>query len=115
MDFSAAAERSGSATPIPRWTIPDGFAMSADPEVAYRWDEDGSCLKDACWDMTVTTLYGCPHSLYVELTTLTADDIPVGYTNDKVGSIRAGEQAHMQFETSNEAADKVRIAIVTCD
>ena len=114
MTLSVALERSG-ATPVPRWAIPSGFSLSANPEVAYRWEEGGQCQKASCWHMTVVTFDGCPHSLYVELTTLAHDGTPVAYTNAMVGLFQGGEQAKLRFETTNESADNVRIAMVTCD
>lgn len=101
--------------PAVTWTAPAGFSkFSGDPTVAYRWDDRGSCTFDSCWHMTVVTKDGCPTSLYVELTTLTPSGTVVGYTNDTVGAVRAGEQAKLNFENLDEGASKARIAEVAC-
>ena len=101
-------------TPAPGFTIPDGFSLSSDPELAYRWDVGWTCVKAPCWHMTVTTVNGCPFGGHIRLTMFTANDIPLGDADDRFGPIRAGEKAYLTFEASDERAAKVRIGKVTC-
>lgn len=94
------------------WVAPSGFTLY-DESTAFRWDDTGDCIIGGCWHMTLVTLNGCPNSLYVELTTLSSGGTVVGYTNDTVGELKAGEQAKLNFENPDKA-DKARISKVSC-
>jgi hypothetical protein len=112
-----AAPTERPAATVEAWSVPAGFTKVAGETIAYRWDETPNCsIADTCWGLEVVSKHGCPDGLYVELTTLTAGGDVVGYANDTVGSVRAGETAILSFDNfeRDEGATKARIGEVSC-
>lgn len=106
-----------ATTGVTSWDIPAGFERAvADPDIAYRWMENPTCLLDSCWGLEVVAREGCPGGLYIELTTLTPDGTVVGFTNDSVGSVSYGGKARMVFDNvdRDQGATKARVDEISC-
>ena len=98
--------------------VPTNFtAWDGDSNVAWRWleaDEFECDYGDGCWGIMVTSRDGCPSSLYAELTLFDNDGVQVGYTNENVGSLYSGDKAKLIFTSFEEAAEKGRLAEISC-
>ena len=86
--------------------IPDGFTDGG-AGVAARWatpDESLECPSfwSACATAMIYAYESC--DVYMKVNILDADGIVVGWTNDTVGFVRAGEYAKAQFHTAEESA-----------
>lgn len=104
-------------TPVAPWW-PDDFTLSTDPNVAVRFMDqrefDCTYSGSRCLGMLVVSRDGCPTSLYVELTLLDSDATAIGYTNDSLGALRAGERGRLIFDVFDDDAADGRIADVSC-
>lgn len=77
---------------------PENFDGYGD-NLAYRWStfEGGwPCNSCSFWKMTVMTKDGCPGGIYAELNILKGGTV-VGWTNDRIASLRASQTAVMEF------------------
>lgn len=77
---------------------PENFDGYGD-NLAYRWStfEGGwPCNSCSFWKVTVMTKDGCPGGIYAELNILKGGTV-VGWTNDRIASLRAGQTAVMEF------------------
>ena len=109
-----------SATPVPPtplagWTIPGGFAMAqVDSEFAFRVDGLKPCERFSCFHMTLITAHGCPHALYVEVEGLDSGGAVSTHMDDRVGSVRADQEAKLRFKSVLATVTDVRISRVSC-
>jgi hypothetical protein len=105
-----------TSAPTPAGTT--SFVWAADPTISWRWLDDGefSCDYDgaACWGMLVTASAGCPRGLYAEVTILDRSKVAIGYTNDTVGALNAGQQARLVFESFDEGATYAQPSDLSC-
>jgi hypothetical protein len=97
---------------------PRGFD-SYDSDSAYRFlsgkKGEYRCTYSGayCWGIEFVSRTGCDN-LYVELTILDSTGRNIGFTNDTTSGVRAGERVVLIFDTFDSAADKARIAEVSC-
>lgn len=97
---------------------PRGF-KGASSEAAMRWRNNTSCgikgLGGYCWGMDVVTRNDCPSMLYVEASILDGGKV-IGFTNDTVGSIDAGQiaEVELQFFESGRGSLTAHISHVNC-
>lgn len=110
---SRADPRAPAATVEANW-IPAGFLRSPESSVAYRWIDGQTCLLDSCWGIEAIARDGCPSSLYIELSIEDTAGTAVGYTNDTVSSLKAGQRAKFTFENSEDTGQKARVTKVSC-
>jgi len=101
------------------WTPPEGFTVwREDPLVAYRWlsgDLDCPSYSDGCWQIEVIARDGCPDGLYAAMNKIGANDTVVGYTNDSLPAIEAGQRARLTFTASADDGEaKGRVAEIHC-
>lgn len=111
-----SAPRATAQVAASAW-MPSGFTLSSDTNVGYRWLKEGEfrCeFADRCWGLMVVTRAGCPSNLYVELSIADAAGRAVGFTNDTVGSVRAGQEARMIFDNFETGGRRASIADVSC-
>jgi len=75
---------------------PKGFSEIEDG-LAIKWTNDRCSInRGYCWTMEVISDFGCPNGLYVEVNVLQGRTVE-GYTNDLLGSLKAGQKAKMEF------------------
>lgn len=116
---STKPDKTPRPTATPRATADPlaGFEpYSGDPTILYRYlkKREYSCgFYDRCDAMYVIPLNGCPTSLYVELNEL-SNGVVVGFTNDTVGSVAAGQAARLTFPILDPSADQVQLTQVAC-
>lgn len=91
--------------------------QSSDPTILCKFLKPSQFTCDyqllGCYGMYVVPEYGCPTSLYVELDEL-SNGVVIGYTNDAVGGVQAGEAARMIFDIIDNGTNSVRINQVSC-
>ena len=109
-----AASMGMSTTAEEEWATV-GFS-ELNSQVAWRWASDeASCGRGpwGCWALEVEVQYGCS-SLYAEVTVLDEDDRAIGYANDTIPGVKAGQRALLQFESYEKAAESARLNKITC-
>jgi hypothetical protein len=71
---------------------------SGTDKIAYKWVERGyDCYKCYQWDINVISKQGCSSSLYAKVN-IEKSGIAVGWTNDSLGSLDAGQVGQMRFQ-----------------
>jgi hypothetical protein len=106
--------------PAAEFWQPSGYQLADDePSVAWRWMEKGEfdCRYggSGCWGIEAIARYGCPNSLYVELSLLDSAGTAIGYTNDAIGAVAPQQHAKLLFDTFEDGAQKARITQVSCN
>lgn len=65
--------------------------------VAFKWtDESCGSNYGYCWTMRVVSEDGCYGGLYAEVN-ISQNDVIVGYSNDSLGSLPAGDVGRLEF------------------
>lgn len=100
------------------WAPPEGFTYWRDDgTVAWRWVEGLDCpsYSDGCWHVDVVTRDGCPDGVYVSLNKLNADETVVGYTNDTLPVLEAGQVGRLTLTASSDDGEvSGRVAEIDC-
>lgn len=100
---------------VPSWTPPAGYTQF-DAGTAYQWVANPKCTYStgSCWGALVVSRNACPNGLYGEISLIDASGTAIGYTNDDVGAVAAGQTARMTFDTFNTAASKAKLTKISC-
>lgn len=107
-----------STTTTQAWN-PSGYTVvSPSDGIAMRWLEDNEfdCdyQGDWCWGMEVISRWGCPSSLYVEISIKNKSGVNIGWTNDTAQGLGAGQKAQLIFGTYESQAETASLAEVSC-
>ena len=73
-----------------------------------------TCGDYSCWGVYAITRYGCPSSLYAEVSLLDAGDVQVGYTNDTPGAVAPLQKVRLKFDDIDGSARTARLAQLNC-
>ncbi len=96
------------------WTPPTGFETTTqDATVAVQWGSGCDASFEGCWVLDVVTKDGCS-TLYVELSVMDASGTAIGYTNDVLTGLAAGQRGKMTFQATDSGAQKARVSDVSC-
>lgn len=98
-------------TPDTSW-VPNGYRVAADG-VALK-SISGECTHWDCVAYDVVTRDGCPNGLYVEANVLDSGGRVIGFTNDSVGQLRAGDRAKVILDVIEEDGEGIRVTEVSC-
>lgn len=85
--------------------------------IEYRWLMPSAfdcAYGDVCWGMQVRPVTNCDRGLYVEINVLAANGEVIGWTNDSVPALGAGQKAKLVFESFERDAQSAEIASVSC-
>ena len=75
---------------------------SGTDKIAYKWVERGyDCYSCYQWDINVISKYGCSSSLYAKVN-IEKGGVAIGWTNDTLGSLDAGQVGQMRFQYYGE-------------
>jgi hypothetical protein len=64
--------------------------------------------------MYIITRYGCS-SLYTEISIVDSNDTVIGYTNDSVGAVKAGQRAKLTFVTFLDGVISGNLTRIACN
>lgn len=85
-----------------------------DDNIAWQWVDDPSCDYFSCSQMIVIARDGCPSGLYAEVNFKSGGTV-VGYSNDALGSLGAGENAILTFtDTSDYGSVTTWLTEINC-
>lgn len=100
-DYNSTQTRFQSAVDSAPW-YPAGYTeatwASGSDKIAYKWVERGhDCYSCYQWDINVISKDGCPSSLYAKVN-IEKGGVAIGWTNDTLGSLDAGQVGQMRFQ-----------------
>lgn len=107
---------SAAAAPAPNWQ-PIGFTtMPGDPNLAYQWIAAPSCAYSTgkCTAITVVARIDCPTTVYAEVNEIDASGTVIGYSNDTLSALTAGQRGKLEFDTFDESVMKSQITKASC-
>jgi len=108
----ASRKEQASAETTP-W-YPDGFKEHFTTGIAFRKSEKSlSCGSCRGVGYEVVSITDCPNSLYVEGNIFDASGVLIDWTNDSVGSLKAGQIAYIEL-TSYSGGERIEISKVSC-
>jgi hypothetical protein len=110
-DREAVAEFGDPQSAEPESTMPSSYTDQGSG-VGVRFVTE-ACDYGDCKHLEVYTEYGCS-TLYVEANVLDRDKRVIGYSNDLLGSVKAGQTAVATLQITEAAADSVALAEVSC-
>jgi hypothetical protein len=113
--ISSGSTGAVAAPAVVAW-MPAGFTSTDEPNIAIKWLSPGqfACeLASTCWAALLVARDGCPSSLYAEVSISDDAGTAVGYTNDAVGAVAAGQQAKLIFENF-ETGHHATLSKVAC-
>ena len=99
--YNSTQSRFQSAVDDAPW-YPDGYSeaswASGTDKIAYKWVERGhDCYSCYQWDINVISKQGCSSSLYAKVD-IEKNGVAIGWTNDSLGSLYAGQVGQMTFK-----------------
>ncbi|MFM9151963.1 MAG: hypothetical protein ACKOPU_06840 [Candidatus Planktophila sp.] len=98
--------------------IPFGFtAWSDDSSLAYKYSDVGDydCTDYNCVEISFVSEYDCPSNFYAAANYLDGPDGSViGYDNNSLPSLRAGQVAKLLFEDTSNTSLNWQIAEINC-
>lgn len=80
----------------------------------YLEPSEYSCGYWRCIGVAVVSMKGCSGGVYVEASLLDVNNNVIGYTNARMGALKAEEQGLELLETPNDMTDMFRIEEVNC-
>lgn len=95
----------------------DGFKNTGHPGLYWRFTPESErplCSFGSCVFVDVASTTATCGSVYVEGNAVDEDDVIVGYTNDRVGALRAGDKARAELNILQDDGTGVRLSEVTC-
>jgi hypothetical protein len=110
-DEARAAEREQDRPETNRWP-PSGFKVVGDGLALRKLD--GSCGYLNCVAYEVVTRDGCLGGVYVEAQLLDAHGTVIGWTNDLLPSLRAGQVGELIMESTDDRASQVLVSDASC-
>lgn len=116
---SSSSTNSAYEPVVASWSPPEGYSLERTRSggIGYKWSKASrsECRSGvSCWAMEVVTEKGCPRSLYVSVTLMSASDQNIGWTNDTAQGVDAGESVRLVFTTYEEGARSAKVAEVSC-
>ncbi len=99
--YNSAQSRFQSAVDDAPW-YPAGYSeatwASGTDIIAYKWVDRGyDCNSCYQWDINVISKQGCSSSLYAKVN-VEKNGVAIGWTNDSLGSLYAGQVGQMRFK-----------------
>ena len=99
--YNSAQSRFQSAVDDAPW-YPAGYSeatwASGTDEIAFKWvDRRNDCYDCYQWDINVISKEGCSSSLYAKVN-VEKSGVAIGWTNDSLGSLDAGQVGQMRFK-----------------
>ena len=99
--YNSAQSRFQSAVDDAPW-YPAGYSeatwASGTDKIAYKWVDRGyDCNSCYQWDINVISKQGCSSSLYAKVN-VEKNGVAIGWTNDSLGSLYAGQVGQMRFK-----------------
>ena len=95
----------------------DGFKDTGHPGLYWRFTpewERPSCSLGSCVFVDVASTTATCGSVYIEGNAVDDSDVIVGYTNDRIGALRAGDKARAELSILQDDGTGVRLSEVTC-
>lgn len=93
--------------------LPDGFKDGGDG-VAFAFVENQVCDYGRCVQVELYAYQACPNSVYVEGNVLDDGGRVIGYTNDRIGSLKAKRYGLATLNFTDKAGVKVQLTEITC-
>jgi hypothetical protein len=99
--YNSTQSRFQSAVDDAPW-YPAGYSeatwASGTDKIAYKWVDRGyGCNSCYQWDINVISKEGCSSSLYAKVD-IEKNGVAIGWTNDSLGSLYAGQVGQMRFK-----------------
>lgn len=99
--YNSTQSRFQSAVDDAPW-YPAGYSeatwASGTDKIAYKWVDRGyDCNSCYQWDINVISKEGCSSSLYAKVD-IEKNGVAIGWTNDSLGSLYAGQVGQMRFK-----------------
>jgi hypothetical protein len=99
--YNSAQSRFQSAVDDAPW-YPAGYTeatwASVTDDIAYKWvDRRNDCYDCYQWDIDVISKQSCSSSLYAKVD-VEKNGVAIGWTNDSLGSLYAGQVGQMRFK-----------------
>jgi len=103
--YNSTQSRFQSAVDDAPW-YPAGYSeatwASGTDKIAFKWvDRRSDCYECYQWDIDVISKYGCSSSLYAQVD-IEKNGVAIGWTNDSLGSLDAGQVGQMRFKFYGE-------------
>jgi hypothetical protein len=93
---------------------PAGFNETADGSIAWRWvDRSADCYSCRWNHVEVIAHNGCYNGVYAETNFLHNGSV-IGWDNDSLPSLTAGQKAILEFISYNDNADQTEAPTFTC-
>ena len=83
----------------PKGLYPNDEFIKLNDSLAFRWVTYKDCNAPKCNSIEVISRFGCPNSLYAQVTQLDKDNRNIGYSNDSTSRIKPNQKALLKFRS----------------